>query len=101
MNCSIWNTPAQLLENAGDYGVFDWPRAGGKYWISGTALSVLGTFTDNAKLLLTTWLCEQRHAGVDLPKIDSTVLEFLKSRRRLSVPKRLTAALVFLGQNIQ
>jgi len=100
MACAIWGTPAQTLEKAGDFEVFDSPRAGGKYWISGTGLGQLISFTDNAKLLLTTWLCEQRHAGIDVPKIESNILELIKSRRRLSVPKRLTAGLTFLGRNI-
>jgi hypothetical protein len=34
--CAIWKTPADLSEKAGDYEVYDSPRAGSKYWISGT-----------------------------------------------------------------
>jgi nucleoside 2-deoxyribosyltransferase len=100
MTCAIWGTPAETIEKSGDFEVFDSPRVGGKYWISGTALGEIISFSENAKILLTTWLCEQRHAGVDIPKVESNVLELIKSRRRLSVPKRLTAALLFLGRNI-
>ncbi len=100
MACAIWGTPAQTLEKAGDFEVFDSPRAGGKYWISGIGLGQLISFTDNAKLLLTTWLCEQRGAGTDVPKIESNVLDLIKTRRRLSVTKRLTSALLFLGRNV-
>ncbi len=100
MPCAIWETPAQTLEKAGDFEVLDSPRAGGKYWVSGSASGQLISFTDNAKLLLTTWLCEQRHSGVEVPKIESNVLGLIRSRRRLSVPKRVTAGLMFLGRNI-
>ena len=54
--CPIWKTPAALWESAGDYKTFDSPRAGGKYWISGSCLGRLVSSTDHAKLLLTTWL---------------------------------------------
>ena len=101
MKCAIWGTPAQLLENAGDFQVFDSPRTGGKYWISGTALGQVLPLTDYAKRLLTTWLCEQRRVGVDTPKISGTVLDLIKSRRPLPVTERLTAALLFLGKNIR
>jgi nucleoside 2-deoxyribosyltransferase len=101
MNCPIWGTPAQLLEGGGDFQVVDSPRAGGKYSISGTAAGQLVSFTDNAKLLLTTWLCQQRHAGVEIPKLESNILDLVKSRRRLSVTQRLTAGLLFLGNEIQ
>ena len=86
--CAIWGTPAEQLEKAGDFEVFDSPRAGGKYWISGTAAAKLISFNDNAKRLLTTWLCEQRRAGVEVPKIQVNVLDLVKSRKPLQVMAR-------------
>jgi hypothetical protein len=62
---------------------------------------MLGTFNDNAKRLLTTWLCEQRHDGVETPRVQSDVLELVKSRRPLTVMQKLTAALLFIGRNIK
>jgi hypothetical protein len=100
MTCAIWRTPAQLLESAGDYQVFDSPRAGGKYWISGTASGQVLPFTDYAKRLLTTWICEQRRAGVEIPKVESNVLELVKSRQMLPVMTRMTLALQYLGIHI-
>ena len=58
------------------------------------------SFTDLSKKLLTTWLCEQRRTGTEVPKIQSDVLDLVRSRQPLSVPSRLTAALLFLGNNI-
>jgi hypothetical protein len=98
--CPIWNTPAELWEKSGDFEVSDSPRAGGKYWISGTAVGQVLPLTDHAKRLLTTWLCEQRRGGVDTPKVTSGVLELMKSRRVLPISQRLTIASMFLGRNI-
>lgn len=100
MICPIWKTSAQILENAGDYQVVDSPRAGGKYWISGTAIGQVLSFTDNAKRLLTTWICEQRRAGVDTPKVQSDTITLIKSRQPLPVMSRMTAALKYLGIHI-
>lgn len=102
MPCAIWGTPAQVLESkGGDYEVYDSPRAGGKYWISGTAVGNVNTFNDDAKRLLTTWLCEQRRAGVDTPQIDSKILDIVRARQPLPFMTRFTAALRFIGSNIK
>lgn len=98
--CAIWKTPADLAEKSGHFEVYDSPRAGGKYWISGTAIAMLGSRTDLAKLLLTTWLCEQRRAGVDTPKIHSTTIETIVARRKLSVIARYNAALDAIARAI-
>ena len=100
MTCAIWGTEAQTIEKGGDFEIFDSPRAGGKYWISGTAAEQVISFTDNAKRLLTTWLCEQRRAGVEVPKIQTNVLDLIKSRRPLPIMTRVTAALRALGLHI-
>jgi DNA-binding PadR family transcriptional regulator len=100
ITCAIWKTPAQLLESAGEFQVFDSPRAGGTYWISGTAIAQVLPFTDHAKRLLTTWICEQRRAGVEVPKVQSRVLELIKSRQPLPVMTRITLALHYLGLHI-
>jgi nucleoside 2-deoxyribosyltransferase len=100
MNCPIWKTSAQILENAGDYQVVDSPRAGGKYWISGTAIAQVGSLTDNAKRLLTTWICEQRQAGLEAPKVQSNIVALIKSRQVLPVMSRMVAALKYLAVHI-
>lgn len=100
MPCAIWGTPAQVLVNAGQYRVYDSPRAGGKYLISATAEAIVNTFTDHAKRLLTTWLCEQRRAGVEEPRIDSDILTVVTARQPLLFMERFTAALRCLGGQI-
>jgi hypothetical protein len=100
MPCAIWGTAAQVITNAGQYRVYDSPRAGGKYWISGTGEATVNSFNQRAKRLLTTWLCEQRRAGVEEPRIDSDVLEVIKVRQPLLFMDRFTAALRYLGGRI-
>lgn len=102
MQCAIWGTTAQVIPTFGvDYVIFDSPRAGGKYRISGTAQAIVGTFTEHAKRLLTTWLCEQRRAGVEEPQINSDVLNVVKGRQPLPFMERFTAALRCLGNHIK
>jgi hypothetical protein len=91
--CAIWKMPAELLEKAGDF-------EGGKYWISGTAIGEVAPFTDNAKRLLTTWLCEQRRAGIDVPRVRSDVLALVRARSVTPITGRLTATLRTLGKHI-
>ena len=98
--CPIWKTPAELWESAGDYKTFDSPRAGGKHWISGSCLGQLVSLNDHAKGLLTTWLCEQRRAGVEEPRIRDSTLEALKSRQKLPVGTRMISTLIYLGSRI-
>lgn len=98
--CAIWETPAQLLEDAGEFQVFDSPRAGGKYWISGTVIGEILPFNDRAKRFLTTWICEQRRAGAEIPKVQSYILGSIKSRQPLPIMTRMTAALQYLGRHI-
>jgi hypothetical protein len=99
--CAIWKSPAELIEKAGDFEVFDSPRAGGKYWISGSAIGLMPTLTDLARRLLTTWLCEQRRSGAEVPRIQSDVVDLVRSRRSLTVPTRLTRALILVGSEIK
>lgn len=100
MVCAIWGTPAAEDERTGDFRVIDSPRAGGKYWISGTAVAQIGSWDERAKRLITTWLCEQRRSGAELPKLSSNVLEAIKARQLLPVGTRMTKALEFLGAQI-
>jgi len=98
--CAIWKVSAELVEATGKYDIFDSPRAGGKYQISGTAAAQVLSLNDYAKGLLTTWICEQRRAGVGTPNVNSSVLELLKSRQPLPIMRRMTLALQYLGNRI-
>jgi hypothetical protein len=99
--CAIWDVPAEQQEKAGDFEVFDSPRAGGKYWISGTAIGVAKSLTNDGRRLLTTYLCEQRHSGVPVPRINANFLELLKSRLPIPVAAKFPLAMRFIGRHIK
>jgi hypothetical protein len=100
MQCAIWGTPAKEEPTQGDYAIVDSPRAGGKYWISGNAASAIGSLNDHEKRLLTTWLCEQRYGGIDVPEVDTAVLDLVKARQPYSFSKRFTTVLRGVGDRI-
>lgn len=96
--CAIWNTPASKHSTADEDGTkFDSPRAGGKYFISGTAESVLENRTCDVKALLTTWLVEQRKFGDDCPKIFDTTIKIIAGREALEVGTKVDRVLHFLS----
>lgn len=99
--CPIWDTPAELLETPGLSKLYDSPRAGGKFWITGSAEAVLESANEKTKSLLTSWLCDQRHAGVETPKVDSDTIQLAQSRRQKPISQRLSSALLFIGNNIE
>ena len=62
--CQIWRTPAiKDSGNGRDGSTIDSPRAGGEYFISGTATQVLQSRDGLFKARLTSWLVEQRRLG--------------------------------------
>lgn len=99
--CPIWGTPAQSVSQTLDDEVIDSPRAGGRYRITEWAAAVGEKFSERDRLVLTSWLCEQRRAGIYEPVIDRAVLELVKARRLKTVTQRLILALRFLGENLQ
>jgi hypothetical protein len=99
--CPIWQTPATLVDSGGGQMIVDSPRAGGLYFLDAIGNGKIVSFTDDAKLLLTTWLCDQRRAGVDTPKIGENALEIVQSRSRLQVSEKLTRGLQFLESRIK
>lgn len=100
MQCLIWGTEAQLLDQGSGLYKMDSSRAGGEYIISSTASARVGSRNSTFKRMLTTWLCEQRRAGVSAPNIDESVLEYIKSRQKKPISARLTSGLLFLDREI-
>jgi hypothetical protein len=85
----------------GDLIYLDSPRAGGKYQITGTAAAILGNLDFDWKALLTTWLCDQRRAGIEYPTITSDVLESVRTTRPLTTTERVERALLHFNQNVR
>ena len=63
--CLIWETVAQIADPDGRDGtIVNSTRAGGCYFISGTAVAMIQGRDKHVKARLTTWLIEQRRLGV-------------------------------------
>ena len=96
--CPIWGTPATRDPKNGDGVTCDSLRAGGRYFISRTAISELKHWTDEDKAKLTSWLVEQRRLGIELPKVDSYILEDMRKRPMSSMRARVDNLLRYLEQ---
>jgi hypothetical protein len=101
-NCYIWDTPAEMRRYPdGDTAYFDSSRAGGKYRMTGTAATMLRSLDIKGKALLTTWLCNQRRAGIEYPAITSDVINSVKETRPLTTTERVERALLHFNQSVR
>jgi hypothetical protein len=84
-NCAIW--PSEIVEDniVDGRSMFDSPRAGGKYLAGSRACAMIGKLSPDNRAKLTSWLVDQHRSGVELPIIDTDVLNDLDSRRALRV----------------
>ena len=85
INCPIWQLPAIDLPTSRDGRHIISSRAGGQYFIAHSACAMLSDFNVSEKILLTSWLVEQRRRGVSSPKISTATLKLARKRRPLSV----------------
>lgn len=96
--CPIWGTPATILGDDGRDGTaVDSSRAGGEYFVTGTAESMLSSLDESTKVRLTSWLVEQRRVGASRPEISSTTLDEVKARRPPTVHERADNLLRYLA----
>jgi hypothetical protein len=101
-NCYIWDIPATMPRDSdGDSVYFDSPRAGGKYKITGTAASMLGSLDAGGKALLTTWLCNQRRGGIEYPAITSDIINAAKAFPPLTTTERAERALLYFNRRVR
>lgn len=82
--CAIWGSPARLVAGdcEGDARIQSW-RAGGDYRIDRTARRAVDALTFPQKARLTTWLVEQRRAGVEAPLVSLEKVREERDRRPL------------------
>jgi len=106
--CPIWGTPATAFPTSRDGKDVDSPRAGGRYFVSGTAVSMLPSVDDAIKARLTTWLTEQRRLGSDCPEITNNTIDDANHRTALTVHERgerllkhMQSSLPQIGQTIK
>lgn len=95
-DCPIWGTHARHLPKDADGLLVASPRAGGTYFISGTAVGLVAQLDDASKARLTTFLVDQRLQGIPEPTITSSVVDAAVRSRPLSVASRLDRLLRFL-----
>ena len=95
--CPIWLTIASVLTRGNGEDV-DSPRAGGKYHISENAKSIIKSdqFCDNHRIKLTTWLINQRNAGISCPDIRTSTIRNIMLGRKLQLKERLFRALDYM-----
>lgn len=98
MACLIWGSAATEEPRLGHSTTLDSPRAGGKYCITGSVSTTASNLPIEKKLLLTTWLCNQRRLGVSVPEITSNNLSEITSGRRLNFSSRVDRALLFIAK---
>ena len=100
--CPIWNTPSVDEPSSGiDGRSVNSPRAGGKYFISGSDAATVGRLDRSIKARLTSWLVEQRRYGAECPEIMEDTLANVQRRRHLSVHERADMLLKILQEKSQ
>ena len=96
--CPIWGTPASEVRPSGIDGRWiESPRAGGRYFISGTAETTVKKRDASLKARLTTWLIDQRRLGVDCPEVNSATIRDSETRRPLPIRERADRFLQYLA----
>ncbi len=99
--CPIWHTNVPYEPTEGNATIYDSPRAGGRYWISGRAITVLENRNDEAlKARLTTWLIEQRRLGNNCPRILPPAIDEAEQQRSLSIHKRADNLLRYIQNKL-
>ena len=95
--CAIWDTPATETPVDRDGRAIDSPRAGGKYFVSGTVDAALKERDKHLKVRLTTWLVEQRELGNSSPEITSLTIDDAKQWKDSPVFDRADSILKYLA----
>jgi hypothetical protein len=97
--CPIWKSAAERLEGGRRHGVVVLSeRAGGTYFISGTAEFEVRGLSDIEKAKLTTWIVDQNRLGA-IPEITSYTINTVKALRRLSPMERSDRLLAWLAES--
>ena len=86
--CPIWGTRATESSVGRDGRNIDSPRAGGKYFISGSAEATASNLDNENKAKLTSWLIEQRYFGVGRPEVNSNIIKSAQNRIGLVVKEK-------------
>ena len=96
--CPIWGTPAEVKMLRNDSLSVNSPRTGGRYIITGTRAVVAGGWSEEQRMLVTSWLVNQRSMGDAEPRI-SDAME-IDSIRRPSVFERAENLLKYINSQL-
>ena len=100
-SCLIWQTPAEKISTVREGVEIDSPRTGGLYFVALNAASRIHNFDAPAKILLTSWLVEQRNAGNSCPEITIGILGDIAKKHPPSVQHRAYNLLCYLARKSQ
>jgi hypothetical protein len=79
--CPIWETDCKLASRDWEFWLdVDSPRAGGKYSVIRAVAASISNLTPRQKAILTSWLIDQRRAGIENPKVTADTIEEIRSR---------------------
>ena len=92
-----WGRPAKGIQDDRDGKQVDSPRAGGRYFVSGTATTLLTGYNDWEKARLTDWLVEARRLGSSCPEISSGTVKDAVRRRAMTASERADNILRYLA----
>ena len=97
--CVIWNTVATDESEPGRDGMsLNSPRAGGRYFISGSAAAMVASCEERVKARLTSWLVDQRRSGVRRPEVGTSSIDDAARYQDLAVGRRVDRLLGFIAE---
>lgn len=95
--CAIWGTPARATQISSLSWEIDSPRAGGPYLIDLLTFNRLPTDNLSLRARLTTWLVDQRRAGVSSPQITSEAIRRAQGVPALRFSERIDRLFLYLN----
>jgi hypothetical protein len=69
--------------------------------MTGSAYAMSRSLDVKGKALLTTWLCNQRRAGIEYPRITTDTISRLKTLSPLTTAERVERALLYFNQHVR
>ena len=99
--CAIWPDFDATCTTIDDSDCIKSKRAGGKYEVSSKVAELVKELEDGEKVRLTTWLVDQRLQGVYQPKVTEEIIDYVKTKRPLSVPERADRLLRFIAKKTE
>jgi hypothetical protein len=101
ISCFIWDTPSDEVRPFDGVHYIYSPRSGGRYVVGEMGAELLKKLATDDKTRLTTWLCRQRSAGIEEPRITPQIIEDIKTNSLLTTSQRVAQVLLFFNEFIR